>query len=118
MPVARRTVCISPNPAPRMTERAAYSVAQLSKRWGVSDGHLYHLIKSGDLPSFKIGTLIRVKAEEVERIECASSCIGGNGPLSEPMSEAVSGVDLFVPPTVPRQKGASRTFAPRRQGRR
>src|SRR6185436_10186653 len=56
-----------------MTDRAAYSVAQLAERWGCSDGHLYGMIRSGELHAFKLGTLLRVRVEEVERIERGSS---------------------------------------------
>lgn len=101
-----------------LPKRAAYSVAQLAQRWGVSPGHIYGMIRSGALQYFKLQTLIRVRVEEVERIECASNSTVENGPLSEPIQTEGSGADLFVPPTVPRQKGVSRTFAPRRQGRR
>jgi excisionase family DNA binding protein len=57
-----------------MTDRAAYSVAQLAERWGCSDGHLYGMIRRGELHAFNLGTLLRVRVEEVEQIET-----GGKG---------------------------------------
>ena len=61
----------------------AYTVAQLAERWSCSDGTIYGLIRSGDLRSFRIGTLIRVSADEVERVECASSSTGESGQSSD-----------------------------------
>jgi excisionase family DNA binding protein len=48
---------------------AAYRVAALAERWQCSSGHIYGLIRDGKLNAFKVGKLLRVKAEEVERIE-------------------------------------------------
>lgn len=87
-----------------MSGRAAYSVAQLAERWGCSEGHLYGLIRAHELNAFKIGQLLRIRAEEVERIECASSNIVESGTLpDEPMAK--HGGDPWVPPTVPSRNG-------------
>lgn len=46
-----------------------YSIAQLADRWGCSDSMIRKLIGQGELNSFRIGTLIRITAAEVERFE-------------------------------------------------
>ena len=47
----------------------AFSVPQLAKRWGCSDGLVYKLVKEGRLQCFRPGTLIQIAATEVERYE-------------------------------------------------
>lgn len=49
--------------------KAAHRVADLAERWSCSAGHIYGMIHSGKLRSFKIGTLLRISADEVNRIE-------------------------------------------------
>lgn len=50
---------------------AVYNVATLADRWGCSKDTVRALIRSGDLPSFKLGgKLDRIRAEEVEKYEC------------------------------------------------
>ena len=46
------------------------TVAQLADRWQVTDQHIYNLEKGGKLPSFRVGTLIRFRVEDVEAYEC------------------------------------------------
>jgi len=50
-----------------------FSVASLAKRWGCSPGHIYNMIRKGQLQAFQIGKLHRIRAEEVQRIEAAST---------------------------------------------
>ena len=45
------------------------SVAQLAKTWGVSRQHVYNLIDGGDLHAIRIGSLIRIRPEDVEEYE-------------------------------------------------
>lgn len=52
-----------------MTARA-YTVASLAQEWECSEGVIRKLVASGSLRSFRIGTLIRIPADEVERFEC------------------------------------------------
>lgn len=100
-----------------MSRKAAFSVAQLADRWGCSTGHIYSLVKQERLRFFRIGTLIRVSAEEVERIEgCGSQSIAANGPLSEPMDTARSGADRFAPVIAPPPNGASATYERKHRG--
>ena len=58
-----------------MTDRRAeaerpFSVATLAERWGCSRRHVSNLIRKGALQSFRVGALLRVRPEEVERYEC------------------------------------------------
>src|SRR3546814_20892325 len=46
-----------------------YSVPQLAERWGCSDSMIRKLINEGELQSFRIGWLIRIRAAEAERYE-------------------------------------------------
>jgi excisionase family DNA binding protein len=46
-----------------------YSVAKLARRWDCSEGLIYKLISNGTLKCFRPGTLIRIRASEVERYE-------------------------------------------------
>lgn len=58
-----------------MSERApVYSVASLAEHWGCGTDTVYALIRSGDLPAFKVGgKLLRVRGAEVERYECRTN---------------------------------------------
>lgn len=48
----------------------AYTVASLAQEWECSEGVIRKLVASGALGSFRIGTLIRIPADEVQRFEC------------------------------------------------
>lgn len=51
--------------------RGVYDVVTLAEKWGCGTDTVRSLIKSGDLPAFKVGgKLLRVRAEEVEQYEC------------------------------------------------
>jgi excisionase family DNA binding protein len=54
-----------------MTDRP-FSVATLAERWGCSRRHVSNLIRRGHLQSFRVGALLRVRPEEVERYECGT----------------------------------------------
>lgn len=50
---------------------SVFSVSSLAEHWGCGTDTVYSLIKSGDLPAFKLGgRLLRVRSEEVEKFEC------------------------------------------------
>lgn len=62
------------------TTTAAYSAASLARRWGVSAHHIRKLCAAGDLQYFRLGSLIRIAAAEVARIEeCGSSYTQAQG---------------------------------------
>jgi excisionase family DNA binding protein len=48
----------------------AYTVATLAEAWECSEGTIRKLIGDGELGCFRLGTLIRIPAEEVARFEC------------------------------------------------
>lgn len=47
-----------------------FSVRSLADRWNCSEGSVRRLVRSGELPSFNIGGLIRIAASDVWRFEC------------------------------------------------
>ena len=47
-----------------------YSVAGLASRWECSEGIIRGLIRNETLDHFRVGTLVRIRASEVERFEC------------------------------------------------
>ncbi|WP_405053571.1 excisionase family DNA-binding protein [Sphingobium sp. WCS2017Hpa-17] len=49
-----------------------FTVPNLADRWGCSEGLIRKMIDRGELRSFRLGVLIRVPADEVERVECQS----------------------------------------------
>lgn len=46
-----------------------FTPATLAKRWACSERHVRNLIARGQLPCFRIGTLLRIRAEDVEAFE-------------------------------------------------
>ncbi len=54
-----------------MTHRA-YTVASLAREWDCSEGVIRKAVAGGRLGCFRIGSLIRIPVEEVERFECQS----------------------------------------------
>jgi excisionase family DNA binding protein len=49
-----------------------FTVPTLADRWECSEGLIRKMIERGELRSFRIGALIRIPADEVERVECQS----------------------------------------------
>ena len=49
-----------------------YTVRTLAERWDCSEAMIRKMIKAGDLQCFTLGSLIRIRQSEVERIECNS----------------------------------------------
>lgn len=47
----------------------SFSVRSLAERWGCSQGAVRNQIRKGTLRHFRVGDLIRVAAQEVERFE-------------------------------------------------
>jgi excisionase family DNA binding protein len=50
----------------------AYTVSSLAAEWECSEGVIRKAIANGELGCFRLGTLIRIPAEEVRRFECQS----------------------------------------------
>src|SRR3990167_3095832 len=56
-------------------EARLYSPETLAEHWDCSVSHIKKMLRSGALRGFKIGTMWRIAAAEVERFECQ-----GEGP--------------------------------------
>lgn len=57
-----------------MTAQAKpFSPETLAERWGCSAEKVRGMYRSGELPGFRLGKLIRIPANEVERYECQST---------------------------------------------
>ena len=50
-------------------EKRAFTVATLAKAWDCSEGIIRRMIAEGRLNVFRIGNLIRIRPDEVERFE-------------------------------------------------
>lgn len=62
-----------------------FTVSTLAAHWHCSEGVIRKLIAHGELGCFRLGTLIRIPAEEVARFECQtipSSDSAGDMPSS------------------------------------
>lgn len=46
-----------------------YTPETLAERWSCSSQHIRDLVSKGDLRAFRVGRLIRIRPEEVERYE-------------------------------------------------
>lgn len=57
-----------------MTARP-YSPETLADRWGCSPDKVRLMCKDGSIASFRLGRLIRIPANEVERFECQSTAL-------------------------------------------
>lgn len=77
-----------------MTARP-YSPETLADRWGCSSETVRQMCRRGDLAFFRLGKLIRIPAQEVERVECQntdSSSTGASG--ASPMESPAVGLRL------------------------
>ncbi len=82
---ARGQTIESTSPLTPQDDGRPYSVAQLAERWGCSGSVVRKLINQEELQFFRIGTLIRISAAEVQRYERAAAPT----PITPPVEEAV-----------------------------
>lgn len=61
-----------------------FTVPTLAERWECSEGLVRKMIERGELRSFRIGALIRIPADEVERIECQSRTASSDSAAPSP----------------------------------
>lgn len=54
-----------------------FSIKSLSTRWDCHPDVVRRLIRAKRLQSFRVGALIRIQAQEVERYECSGSVLQG-----------------------------------------
>ena len=99
------------------TDQRPFTTEELAERWHCSTQHIRNLARGGHLTSFRVGRLIRISAEEVERCEQGeqpskppdSSSIEELGAPSGP-NQGAAVVHPFIPATVPRPSGALPTI--------
>jgi excisionase family DNA binding protein len=95
----------------------AYTVASLATEWECSPGVIRKAIADGTLGHFRIGTLIRIPAEEVRRFECqniASNDFAADTPSSIGMpleSDTESSFDRPTALGLKRKQGAGGQLA-------
>lgn len=81
----------------------AYTVASLADEWGCSQGVIRKAIADGRLGCFRLGTLIRIPAEEVRRFEQCQPTASNDSEAGTPSSigtQEESGTgNGFAPPT-------------------
>lgn len=60
-----------------------YTPETLAQRWSCSSQHVRDLVSAGRLRAFRVGRLIRIKREEVERFEaCQENANSGSTAVS------------------------------------
>jgi excisionase family DNA binding protein len=85
----------------------AYTVSSLAAEWHCSEGTIRKLIGDGELGCFRLGTLIRIPAEEVARFESSRlpSSASEEDMLSSGEKRTAGGEgSASMRPTAPRQK--------------
>jgi len=95
--------------AARISQAKPYSPETLAERWGCSSEKVRLMYKDGELAGFRLGKLIRIPADEVERYECQNtgwSSTEANSALPTPTPR----VDGFESRLV-RQTGGLRNLA-------
>jgi excisionase family DNA binding protein len=101
----------------------AFTVAALAEEWECSEGVIRKMIADGRLACFRLGTLIRIPAEEVRRFECQnipSSDCGEDTPSftgtrKESASDASLRVAIDLAPKRRRGRGGNVLQAPARR---
>ncbi len=79
----------------------AYTVASLAREWECSEGAIRKAVSDGRIGHFRLGSLIRIPAEEVRRFECQNIACND--------SEAVSPSSIETPT----DSGTESDFMPR-----
>jgi excisionase family DNA binding protein len=69
-----------------------FSPETLADRWGCSSEKVRQMCRNGELSYFRLGRLIRIPANEVERVEClnggsSSTEASGASPMELPVDE-------------------------------
>lgn len=54
-----------------------YSPESLGQRWACSAEKVRQMCRAGELNYFRLGKLIRIPANEVERVECQNTSLNG-----------------------------------------
>lgn len=78
-----------------LTDSTVFSVRQLAEHWQVSERHVYDLVGQRKLGHLRIGSVIRIRREDVEAYEAAAF----QAPTSQSCSPQLSDrVPLVVRP--------------------
>jgi hypothetical protein len=91
-----------------VTTSRAYTVATLAAEWDCSEGVIRKLVAAGDLRCFRLGTLIRIAAEEARRFECQNTPSSGleadsQSSIGTPL-ESATGSDFRRPTVLGRRR--------------
>jgi excisionase family DNA binding protein len=92
----------------------AFTVASLAREWECSEGVVRKLVASGALRCFRIGTLIRIPAEEVQRFECQN--IASNDSAEDSPSCGETAEEGDIDRLLPRPIGSERKRKPANAG--
>ena len=76
-----------------------YTVASLAREWRCSEGVIRKLLASGQLGCFRLGTLIRIPAEEVARFQNIQSSASRGDTQSSGETEESASVTALRPLT-------------------
>lgn len=77
----------------------AFTVASLAAEWECSEGVIRKAIHDGRLGCFRVGTLIRIPADEVRRFECQTTASNDSAAASQSSGETSeeSATDKLLP---------------------
>ena len=89
-----------------MTAPRPFSPETLSERWGCSAEKVRRMYHDGELTGFRLGKLIRIPANEVERYECQNTDLSSTAENS-PSPTMTTSADVFESRLV-RMTGVSR----------
>lgn len=78
-----------------MTTARPFTPESLAKRWGCSPDKIRRMYRSGEIGGFRLGKLIRIPADAVERFECQSTASPLTADLS-PLSSPTPREDAFA----------------------
>lgn len=60
--------------------RPCFTVEEIADRWSVSKAHVRRIIAGGELQSFRMGRVVRVTPDALDRFEKEKMTGGGNDP--------------------------------------
>ena len=60
---------------PEFTRRKSFTVNEVSDRWGCDPQLVYRRIRRGHIKAFKVGALLRIPADEIDRIEATGPIV-------------------------------------------
>ncbi len=72
-----------------------FSPETLADRWGCSAEKIRRMYHHGDLTGFRLGKLIRIPANEVERIECQTDIASESTEENSASSSRMTSEDAF-----------------------